>query len=217
MKPRARSLSSAARPARARARRRPSRSTAGRYASVDRVRQAERLAARCAKSCASASTASRRSLHQLEAACGPARDSSSAATRGRRCRRAHARRAARCAAPAPGHRPRGSARRLGQSAATNASRCARREPRRPLDQLEPIGQEHADERPLIDLGHRGSRAVPSARTDFDPLRRQLQRDLVAMLRAAGLGRQRRTRHASAPKRTSSRSFEVRQDRPVQAK
>ena len=99
-------------------------------------------------------------------------------------------------------------------AVTTWSRCARRSAGGALDELEAVGQEDGDER--------------AGRRVEQPLDRRRRRPSGASARRAGSRRSGRgrpsssrrstsTRVAPAPNRTTSRSFVVRQERPVQPK
>ena len=87
--------------------------------------------------------------------------------------------------------------------------------RRALHELEPLGQEDADERPRVDrrAGCRQGAVDPQAlrpRPARSPTSMRWLAVLVLACRAT-------TRATAAPRRTSSRSFEVRGERPVQPK
>ena len=104
--------------------------------------------------------------------------------------------------------PRGPA-----TARRRPGRRARGAARAPLDQLQPVGQEHADQRPLGDVEQR-STGAPSTR---HPLRLAgLEADRSSCAPSVAVGaRPRRAR--PGPEAHHSRSLVVRQERPVQPK
>ena len=128
--------------------------------------------------------------------------------------RADASRAARCAARAPGCR-RGACRRApATSAATSWSRCARRSAGAPLTSSRRSGRNTVtsgragDVDQALDRCAVGDRAA-SARPGWKPT--------ASSWAPVGVARSTSTRAAPAPKRTTSRSFVVRHERPVQPK
>ena len=86
--------------------------------------------------------------------------------------------------------------------------------RRAQDQLQPVGQEDGDERPRRRVGQ----PLDGRAVDAQALRlARLEADVTRVAPSLVLASQLEPRQRCAPKRTTSRSFAVRHERPVQAK
>ena len=86
--------------------------------------------------------------------------------------------------------------------------------RRAEHELEPVGQEDRDQRPRVE----SVSALDRRAVDRQPLRlARLEADAELVAAERVLAAQLQPRRARAPKRTHSRSFAVRHERPVQAK
>ena len=131
--------------------------------------------------------------------------------RGRR-RRGSAR-AARCAARAPARR-RGGSRPGRPQRGDELVEVGAAQRRRTLDQLEPVGQEDAHQRPGVDV----EQALDGRAVGAHPLGLPgLEADRELVRRRPRRRRARPPAWRPAPKRTTSRSFAVRHERPVQPK
>ena len=211
VKPRSRSESS--RSASSAASARPSSALRARAVAQRRARRRGRARRRRPRS------ASRRQVHgaravvaQRDAVAGELEVPGRRASRGRRGRRGSRASSALRWASACGVRAAGrGARRPERGDELVEVRAAQR--RRALDELEAVGQEDANERAHRRVGRRSTGAPSTSGASPRPARSR--RQLVVAVAVAR--RRPRPARPAAPKRTTSRSFDVRHERPVQPK